>query len=137
MLGVQPILGRGFTSEEELWGKNRVVVISHQLWARAFGGDPAVLNQRVTLNAEPYMVIGVMPAAFTSPEPNVEIWVPLSPPPGVPIDRDQRFLRVIARLKPGVTFQRGQSEMDTITQRLQQSHREDQGVTAYLVPIET
>ena len=136
VLGVQPVLGRAFTSEEEVWGRNRVVILSHRLWMRAFGGNSSVLNKQVTLNAEPYTVIGVMPAASSSSEPDVELWAPLSPPPGVPIPREQRFLRVIARLKPGVTFQRAGAEMDTITQRLQQTYKEDQGVTAYLVPIE-
>jgi putative ABC transport system permease protein len=136
VLGVQPILGRTFSPDEEVWGKNGVVILSHRLWTRAFGRDPAVLNRQVTLDAQSYTVIGVMPAAFSSPEPDVELWVPLSPPPGVPLGRDQRFLRVIARLEPGVTFERAQSDMNTLTRSLEQSYKEDQGVTAYLVPIE-
>ncbi len=136
VLGVAPQLGRTFAPDEEQWGKHRVVVLSHSLWMKSFGGSSAVLGKTVTVNAEPFTVIGVMPAWFSSPNPGVELWVPMSTPPGIPFGRDQRFMRVIARLQPNMTLQQANVEMGTIAQRLQETYPEDHGVTAYLVPVE-
>jgi putative ABC transport system permease protein len=136
VLGSSPQLGRTFALEEEEWGKHQVVILSHALWMKSFGGDAAVLGKKVTVNAEPFTVIGVMPAEFSSPNPGVQLWVPMSPPPGMTIGRDQRFMKVIARLKPGVSVQRAQVEMETVTRRLEQEYHEDRGVTAYLVPAD-
>ena len=136
VLGARPQLGRTFAPEEEQWGKHRVVILSHTLWTKSFGGNAAVLGKKVIVDAEPFTVIGVMPAEFSSPHPGVQLWVPMSPPPGITIGRDQRFMRVIARLEPGVSFQRAQVEMDTVAHRLEQEYHEDRGVTAYLVPAE-
>ncbi len=78
-LGVQPILGRVFTEEEDQIGSPaKVIVLSHELWQRHFGGDPGVLNQEVRLNGEAMTIIGVMPPNFWYPAQEVEYWVPLS-----------------------------------------------------------
>jgi putative ABC transport system permease protein len=136
VLGARPQLGRTFVPDEEEWGKHRVAILSHTLWMNSFGGDAAVLGKQVTVNAEPFTIIGVMPAEFSSSQPKVQLWVPMSPPPGMIFSRDLRFMRVIARLKPGMTSQRAQVEMETLTHRLEQEYPEDRGVTAYLVPAE-
>ncbi len=136
VLGVRPQLGRTFAPDEEQWGKHQVVVLSHALWAKSFGRNVAILGRKVILDAEPFTVIGVMPAKFSAPYPEVQLWVPMSFPPGIAIGRDNRFLRVITRLAPGVTSERAQADTDTIARRLEQDHKEDQGVTAYLVPAE-
>jgi putative ABC transport system permease protein len=136
VLGARPQLGRTFVPDEEQWGKHRVAILSHTLWMSSFGGNASVLGKEVTVDAEPFTIIGVMPAEFSSSHSEVQLWVPMSPPPGITINRDQRFMRVIARLKPDVTSQRAQVEMETLTHRLEQEYPEDRGVTAYLVPAE-
>ena len=133
VLGVKPELGRTFAPDEEQWGKHRVVILSHSLWQQSFGGDRMVTGKEVTLNAEPYTVIGVLPAEASSPDAQVRLWVPVSVPPGTPISRDQRFLRVMARVKPGVSLAQAQADMSAIAGRLEQTFQENNGVTSYLV----
>jgi len=136
VLGIKPELGRTFASDEDQWGKHRVVILSHSLWQQSFGGDHMVIGKEVTLNAEPYTVIGVLPAEASSPDAQVRLWVPFSVPPGTPISRDQRFLRVMARLKQGVSPAQAQAEMSAIAGRLEQTFQENKGVTCYLVPAQ-
>ena len=136
VLGAQPELGRGFATGEGQPGNERVVVLSHSLWMGALGGDPRILGRTIVIDSEPRMVIGVMPAEFSSPFPDVQLWVPWPARAEATAQRGNRFLRVVARLKPGVTIERAQAEMDTIARRLAQTYREDTGVTAYLVPAE-
>jgi putative ABC transport system permease protein len=135
VLGAKPELGRTFVSTEEQWGKDLVVVLSHALWMQAFGGDRGIVGKTLTLNARPRTVIGVLPAEFSSVDSNVQLWVPASVRPEFPVDRYDRFLSVIARLKTGVTLQQAQADMNTIAARLAQAYKEDNGVTAYLVSI--
>jgi putative ABC transport system permease protein len=116
-------------------GKDLVVVLSHALWMQAFGGDRGIMGKTITLNARPRTVIGVLPAEFSSVDSRVQLWVPASLRPGFPVDRYDRFLSVIARLKTGVTLQQAQADMNTIAARLAQAYKEDNGVTAYLVSI--
>ena len=78
VMGVSPAQGRGFTSEEEQPGKDRVVVLGHGLWRRRFGGDPGILNKTILLNGEQHTVVGVMPPGFQFPE-KAELWGPLAP----------------------------------------------------------
>jgi hypothetical protein len=76
VFGLRPALGRGFLPEEDLPGGPRVVVLSHELWQRYFGGQPEVLGQSLTLNGEPYTVVGVAPPGFRHPE-DARLWTPL------------------------------------------------------------
>jgi putative ABC transport system permease protein len=124
VMGVNPAIGRTFTEDDDSAGSERVVVLSHKLWQRRFGSDASVVGRSITLSGNPYTVIGVMPAGFAHP-PTTEIWAPLkmsAVPPQVLANRQRRFLRVMARLKPGVTFEQAQAEMNEITQRLQQEN---------------
>ena len=74
--GVQPILGRGFRAEEELPGGPDVIVVSHGLWQRRFGGDPAVLGRTVVLDGKPHVIVGVMPAGLHRAMGDVDLWTP-------------------------------------------------------------
>jgi len=117
VLGVKPLLGRGFEEAENQPGAEKVVVLSHDLWARRFGSAGDVLGRRITLDGEPRTVVGVMPEGFAFPRRETEAWVPL------PIDleedpRGAHFLGVVARLVDGVTVDGARSEMDTIAARL-------------------
>jgi hypothetical protein len=121
VLGAKPELGSTFVSTEEQWGKDLVVVLSHTLWMQAFGGDRGIVGKTITLNARPRTVIGVLPAEFSSVDSKVQLWVPASLRPEFPVDRYDRFLHVIARLKTGVTLQQGQADMNTIAAFWQRS----------------
>lgn len=103
LLGVFPMLGRNFSVEEDRAGGPRVVMLSYGLWQRRFGGDRTVIGRKIALNNEAYSVIGVMPRGITFPEKS-EIWVPIALGPRELIERDNHYLRVFARLKPGVTL---------------------------------
>jgi predicted permease len=116
VLGVTPLIGRTFTPEEEQAGKNHVAVLGYHLWRSRFGGDRGLVGKTITLDGAPYTVVGVMPPAF--PDSVTQLWTPLVTPPEAVQDRNYRFLRVIARLKPGVTLQQAQTEMNTIAGRL-------------------
>ncbi len=99
LLGVKPLLGRGFQAGEDLEGRNLVTVLSHRLWLRRFGGDSAVLGTAITLNGLPTVVTGVMPPGFDFPE-RAELWVPI----GIePQSLDCWCYDAIGRLAPGRT----------------------------------
>jgi putative ABC transport system permease protein len=122
VMGVKPALGRTFLPEEDHPGNDRVVVLSHRLWQRRFSGDPRILGKTLILSGESYTVIGVMPPAFQHPIEAVELWTPLAVDPTLMSNRGRRFLRVLARLRPGVTLRQAQKQMDTLARRLEQQH---------------
>ena len=117
VLGVHALLGRTFLAEEEEPGKNHVTVLSYALWKSRFGGDPAVVGRNITLDGAPYAVVGIMPPGFQYPA-STQLWTPLTILPEAANDRAFRYLRIMARLKPGVTEQQAQVEMNTIARRL-------------------
>jgi len=124
LLGVRPMLGRGFRAEEDTPGKNRVVVLSHGMWQRRFGADANILGRPVTLNGAPSTIVGVMPSGFYFPSRAVEYWTPIALDPGK-ATRGGHFLGVIGRLKPGVSERQAEVEMKTISERLAQQYPEN------------
>jgi putative ABC transport system permease protein len=142
--GVKPALGRTFAPEEGLEGVNmeggdRVVVLSHALWQRRFGADPAIINQTITLDNRNVTVIGVMPQQFSYP-PGVEIWLPFrfpASPQSAFRSRQFPFLRPVARLKPGVTRAQAQAEVETIARRLQSLYpKTNANKSLFLTPLQ-
>jgi putative ABC transport system permease protein len=123
LLGVQPMLGRAFLPEEDQDGKSQVILLSHRLWQRRFGSDPDIVGKTLKLNLRGFTVVGVMPREFTFPE-DVEFWVPMASDADELKTRDFHYLNVIARLKPGVTMDRAQTEMSVIARRLEQQYPE-------------
>ncbi|HKE35517.1 MAG TPA: ABC transporter permease [Candidatus Acidoferrum sp.] len=123
VLGVPPVIGRVFTPEEDK-AKEQVVLISYGLWQRRFGGDPSIVGRAILLNNKGTKVLGVMPRGFFFREKNVDYWTPLYFTPERWAQRGNHFLNVVARLKPGVTPEQAQTEMDTIAARLQQQYPE-------------
>jgi putative ABC transport system permease protein len=122
----EPLLGRVFTPEEQQDGKDFVVVLSHALWQRRFGGDPNIVGKSVLLNARPYNIVGVMgqdfrPLPETLVSPEGQFYRPVAETYDDSA-RDERHLRAIARLKPGATIAQAQNELDVITKRLQEQH---------------
>src|SRR5215213_2076829 len=123
-LGVQPHVGRNIAAEEDQYGNDRVVVLSHSLWQRRFGGDPGVINKSIQLDGRTLSVVGVMPADFHFPDRETEVWIPLAFTPDLleENNRGSHFLNVIARLKPGVTASQAQADLNTVTARLASEH---------------
>lgn len=127
-LGISPVMGRGFTAEEEQPGKDKVVVMSEGLWRGEFGGDPQILGKAIVLNNESRVVVGVMPAGFHFPR-STEVPAPYNLPAQsdlwLPVARDAQFWQddvnrqfiVLGRLKPGVSQAQAQAEMDLIAQQ--------------------
>ena len=121
-LGVQPVLGRDFLAEEGQAGKENVVILSYGLWQRRFGAASEVIGQKISVNSQPFTVVGVMPQGFEFPRAYAELWTPLAPDADLKANRRAHFLYTRARLKPGVTIQQAQAEMDIIAGRLQQQY---------------
>ncbi len=123
LLGYQPLIGRGFSSEENRQPNHAVILLSHKLWQRRFGGDPNVVGRTITLgHTNNYTVVGVMPPLASFPGES-EFWIPETT---VADGRhDMRSLSVIARLKPGVAWQTAESELQLIHQQLQQQIPDD------------
>ena len=129
LLGIAPLHGRTFVADEDKpAASGRVVILSQQLFQRRFNSDLSLLNQSITLNGVPHTVVGVMPATFEFPIQNepVDLWTTIaadatgkSP---VTAQRGAHFLRVIGRLKPGVTQEQAQAEVAAIGARLEQQY---------------
>jgi predicted permease len=118
VFGLPAAHGRVFTKEEDQPGREQVVVLSHGLWARSFGSDPAVVGRRITLNERPYDVIGVMPAEFTYAANQEELWVPVAFTAARKATHDEHYLQVYGRLRPGVTEDQARDELRANAQRL-------------------
>jgi putative ABC transport system permease protein len=116
-LGVAPALGRTFSAEDDRPGAPPVVVLSHRLWQRRLGGDPAVVGRTLTLSGQAHTVIGVMPRGFVHP-PTVELWVPLALEPAAIENPRARFVRTVARLREGVGLPAARRAVDEVSRRL-------------------
>lgn len=121
VVGVEPELGRTFRPDDD---RQNVVVLGHSLWQRRFNSDAAVLGQLITLSNSPYTVVGVMPAGFTFPRKDVGAWTSLAFMYANPATkrRDFRFLKVVGRLKPGVSLAQGRTELNGVAGRLEQQY---------------
>ena len=118
VLGVQPLLGRVFTEDEDNKGV-RVVVISHGLWQRRFGGASDIVGRQMSLNDEQYKVIGVMPRNFHfMPSREIDMWMPASFPPWMRTNLSWHDAQVVARLKPGVTVEHARQSMDAVSRQV-------------------
>jgi putative ABC transport system permease protein len=136
LIGVNPILGRVFTAEEEQPGRDKVVVLSHSLWQRRFGGDPGILNKTISLSDQPYVVVGIMPPGFQFPE-KTEMWGPLAPDEGMRSDKARFgfFLPVVGRLKPGVTRAQAQADLDVVASQIEKQFPDMAGYGVNVVPV--
>jgi len=137
VLGVQPVRGRPFTVEEDK-SQTPVVVLSYNLWRRRFGGDQAIIGRTMLMNGVPTKVVGVMPKDFFfSDRKNSDYWVPMAFTPEQWAWRHTHFLTVVAQLKPGVTAEQAQKDMQRIAVELQKQYPESNAkVGAVVVPIQ-
>ncbi len=111
--GVKPFLGRTFLPEEDQYGKDRVVVLSHALWVNQFGANQAIVGQTVRLDNEPYTVVGVMPAGSVFDRTTYQILKPMGFAPS-DMTRGLHWFGAFARLKPGVTLERARAQMEAM-----------------------
>jgi len=124
LLGVQPSLGRTFRGEEDEYGRNQVVILSNQIWQKRFGGRHDIIGQSLTLNDKSFTVVGVMPANFTYPFPEVQLWTPMAFSPAERVVRDTNFLSAIGRLKDGVGLEEARTQMDLVARQIAEQHPE-------------
>jgi predicted permease len=143
LLGVEPALGRSFTAEDDRRGAAPVAMLTYDCWQRRLGGDTEVLARSIRLDEQPYQVIGVLPRAFQSPfqlsmtvtEP-IEFYVPAAYPPVQLAARGDHDVNGIARLRPGVTIQAAQKELDAISSNLgRQFPQTNRNMRAAITPL--
>jgi putative ABC transport system permease protein len=123
-LEVQPLVGRRFRADENEGGRDQVMLLSHALWQRRYGGDPAIVGQTITVNGKPYTVIGVMPAGFDFPHKRYQVWVPFAFRNNAQrmVNRSARFLQVAGRLRDGISPEQAREELITIARRLEEAY---------------
>jgi putative ABC transport system permease protein len=128
VLGVRPALGRTFTPSDDTSGA-RIVVISHALWQRRYGGDPGIVGRTITMSVErvgdvKHEVIGVAPPSFVFLSRDIDYWVPMQFSAEEAATRGNHYLNVVARLKPGATLDAADSDMNSIAKRLSEQYPE-------------
>jgi predicted permease len=111
--------GRVFTADEDVPGRDGVVVLSHRLWTRRYGADPAVIGRVISLNASPFTVIGVMPARFDLTVDVEELWTPAAFTPEQLAEHDEHYLSVIGRLASGASQAQAAAELRAIYAQMQ------------------
>ncbi|HET9532713.1 MAG TPA: ABC transporter permease, partial [Blastocatellia bacterium] len=138
LLGVQPVYGRAFLDSEDVPNGERVAVLSHRLWQGRFGADPQLVGKSITLSGRSATVIGIMPPGFYFLNNETDVWVPMGLNTGLDYRTvSGRYMRVIARLKPGVTLSQARAEMSLIASRLEESHRQfNAGWGANVFPLQ-
>lgn len=109
VFAVKPELGRVFTREDDMPGRNNVVVLSHRAWVSRYNSDAGILGRTIHLNGESHVVIGVMPAVFDITNDGDELWVPLALTPEALANSGSRYLSVFARLAPGVSLEKARA----------------------------
>jgi predicted permease len=120
VLGVNPAVGRGFTKEEDSPNGERVTILSHGLWRRRFGADPAIAGKCVSINGDPYTVVGVTPEDFRYGDGQWDVLVPMRVNPAS-VAQGHNYT-VLARLKAGVTREQAQAEMKSIYERFKAAY---------------
>jgi hypothetical protein len=134
LMGVEPLMGRGPSVEEEAPG-HRVVVLGEQLWRRRFGAVPNIVGRSVVMGGEPHTVIGVMPAGFHFPDARSEFWIPIGLPPQQLTARNSHYLRVVGRLA-GATWAAARDDMRTVAEQLaNENSRTNERVGVTVTPL--
>lgn len=135
LLKVEPLLGRGFTADENQPGNDHEVILSHALWERRYAGDTNIIGKSIRLENIPYTVVGVMGPSFQYPSRDVQIWTPLTINPADFQTHTGYAHLAVARLKPGATLAQAQNELTTIAARLAQQYPVKQFVSFGVAPL--
>jgi putative ABC transport system permease protein len=126
LLGTKPALGRTFGTADVAAGGNDVIVLSHALWQRRFGGDPNIVGRTITANNRSFTVLGVMKPDFSYQGARYQFWVPLplrgANPDKLPITRNSRYVQVLAKLNPGVSRDAAAAELRSVAASLAQAY---------------
>ena len=135
VLGVTPMMGRTFVSDEYNSRIAQVVVLSYSLWQRQFGGDPRIVGRAISIEGAPRTVVGVMPQFFGFPEARTDLWMPLPRfNPDSLGDRTNHYLFMVARLETGMSIERARAEANTIAKRIMHDHPENFDPQRPIVP---
>lgn len=134
VLGVAPEFGRTFAKNEDLPEGPLTVVLSHALWQKHFNSDPAMIGRILTMNGDAYRVVGIMPADFDFPH-GASVWTPLSSMSSAATNRGAVFLQVMGRLKPGVTLNQVQPDLDRIIANVNRQYPKTRGDQAIVTPL--
>lgn len=121
LLEISPALGRSFSPDEEVPGKNQAIILSRGLWEQRYGGDPAILNKTVKVNGASYTVVGVMGPGFNFPYP-AEAWTPLALTATERQTRDKQYIWVVGRLRSGAGLPESDAELQTISQQQRRAY---------------
>jgi putative ABC transport system permease protein len=123
MLGVGPVIGRDFSSEDEKPGREQVAILTYALWRRHYGGDSSVIGKSILLDEKPYTIIGILPRSFSlyGVAPELDIWVPFAFN-RAQLNRENHELVIFGRLRPGVSLPQAQAEMETIVSQLKKQY---------------
>ena len=124
-LGVNPRLGRSFAETDDRPGAPGTVVISDHLWQSVFGADPGVVGRPITLDDQPYTVLGVMPPTFNFPVSTVDLWTPFRFDEQAYQDRNDNFIVALGRLRRGVSVAQARAELSVIAAQLRQQYPKD------------
>jgi putative ABC transport system permease protein len=139
ILGVQPLIGRALIAADDRNGAAPVAMISHRLWSRRYGRDTRIIGRTVFFNGEPRVIVGVLPADFALPNLDTDVVVPLQPDadPRRTVRASVNFLRLVGRVKPGVTAAQAHAELNAIRQNLRRQFPETYAgkVGVLLVPL--
>ncbi len=148
LLGVNPGRGRLFLPQEDQPGAGHVLILSYGLWQRTFAANANLINQTIQLNSQSYTVVGIMPPDFKFPPAfsavvgsseesvsNADLWVPLTTD-DIPLVRDRRDLKMMGRLKPGVTVAQAQADLNAIASRLDREFPDvNGGIETHVIPL--
>jgi putative ABC transport system permease protein len=146
VLGIQPALGRTFRAEEDLPGKDHVAILTDSFWRRRLQGDPGVVGKKITLNGQPFEVVGVLPASFHYPkalgalvefDPDLAFFKPLGLDPNQFSPMGEFDFAAIARLKPNVTPEQALAELNVIQAQIAQQAKQGMDLRAELLPLES
>jgi putative ABC transport system permease protein len=136
LLGVKPELGRTILPEEDKPEANKVVVLNYRLWQQRYGGERSIIGRNILLNGEKYTVVGVMPAGFQYLDSHIDLWVPIGFTSEGLASSTRHYLKVIGRMKPGVTVAQANAEIQTISQRIARDHPDESGrLAAFIMPL--
>ncbi len=137
VLGIEPLLGRFFTDDEDQPGGAPVAVISHRLWQQRYGGDPEFVGREIRLDDAPRTVVGVMGPRMSYPRSDVDVWVPMAFTDNEASRRQSHYLNVVGRLHPDATTEGAAADMDRIAAALEAEYPDSNtNVGAVVVPLE-
>ena len=135
-LGTPPVLGRGFIAADEQWGAHRVVVLTDGVWKRRFGANPAIVGETITLNAQPYTVVGVLPPSFSFLGRDLQVFVPMAFAPGDNLNsHNNYFLSMFGRLKPGTTTAMAAADFAGVTEQIIREQPLNAGMSISISPL--